>query len=188
METTQKKEYSIFGIAANLAMACLVSGIIIAAVYFFTSPIAVQKSIILKNNSMKALVKDADEFKPIDGKTEWFEAKVKGKTVAYIVPSETKGYGGKIKLLVAVSPENKVIGYDVVSHNETPGLGDGITKDSFKSKLAGKILDNLKVVKDPSNKDDIQAITGATISSRAVVNGIKNAVEEVAALKGGNSK
>jgi len=188
MEEAQNKAYSIAAIAANLAAACFVAGIIIAGVYFFTSPIAAQKSILLKNNSMKALVKDADDFKPVDGKTDWYKATNGGKTIAYVIPAETKGYGGKIKLLVAVSPDDKVIGYDVVSHNETPGLGDGTTKDFFKERIAGKSTQNLKVVKDPGNKDDVQAITGATISSRAVVSCINTAVEEVAEYKGGSSK
>lgn len=185
MEIAQKKAYSIAAIAANLAAACFMAGIIIAGVYFFTSPIAAQKNVMLKNNSMKALVKDADNFKPVAGKADWYEATAGGKTIAYVIPAEAKGYGGKIKLLVAVSPDDKVIGYDVVSHNETPGLGDGTSKDFFKERISGKAVQNLKVVKDPNNKDDVQAITGATISSKAVTGCIKSAVEEVAAFKGG---
>lgn len=186
MEATQNKSSNIFHIAANLAAACFVSGVIIAGIFFYTSPIAAQKSVELRNNSMKSLVQDADEFKPIEGKSEWYEARKSGTVLAYIVPSETKGYGGKIKLLIAVSPDKKVIGYDVVSHNETPGLGDGTGKDFFKERIIGKTIEHLKVVKDPSNKEDVQAITGATISSRAVTEGIKKAVEEVASLTGGS--
>lgn len=186
MEAAQNKAFSIAAIAANLAAACFIAGIIIAGVYFFTSPIAAQKSVMLRNNSMKSLVEEADTFNAIPGKADWYEAKASGKTVAYVIPAEAKGYGGKIKLLVAVSPEDKVIGYDVVSHNETPGLGDGTSKDFFKERINGKSLQNLKVVKDPNNKDDVQAITGATISSKAVVSCIKSAVEEVAAYKGGS--
>jgi len=186
MGATQNKTTSIPAIALNLASACLVAGVIIAGVYFFTSPIAVQKSLMLKNDSMKALVKDADEFKPVDGKTDWYTAKANGKVVAYIIPYETKGYGGKIKLLVAVSPENTVLGYDVSSHNETPGLGDGVTKDAFKNMFKDKAIDHLKVTKDPSDKEDIQALTGATISSRAVTDGIKKAVQEVSEFTGGS--
>lgn len=188
MEAVQKKTFSIAAITANLAAACLVAGIILAGVYFFTSPIAAQKSVVLKNNTMKALVKDADEFVAVGGKEGWYEARSGEKLLAYIVPAETKGYGGKIKLLIAVSPEDKVIGYDVVSHSETPGLGDGTSKDFFKERILGKSTDHLNVVKDPNNKEDVQAITGATISSRAVVNCIKNALDEVAEFKGGHSK
>jgi electron transport complex protein RnfG len=186
MEATQNKSTSIPAIALNLASACLVAGVIIAAVYFFTSPIAAEKNQMLKTVSMKALVKDADEFKPVEGKTDWYAAKAGGKIIAYIIPYETKGFGGKINLLVAVTPENTVLGYDVTSHNETPGLGDGITKDAFKNMFKGKAMDHLKVTKAPSDKEDIQALTGATISSRAVTDGIKKAVQEVADYTGGS--
>jgi len=180
-----EKNNSIFKIASNLAMACFVSGIIIAGVYFITADAAAQKAADLKNTAMKVLVQDADKFDPVEGHEGWFKAEKDGKTIAYVVPSESKGYGGTIKLLVAVTSDGKVLNYDITAHNETPGLGDKANQDPFKSQFKGKKAENLKVVKDPSDKENIQAMTGATISSRAVTNGVKKAVEEVVELTGG---
>ena len=179
------EEHSIVKIASNLAMACFISGVVIGSVYYVTAPVAAQKAEMMKQESMKALVPDADSFQEVAGHVGWFAAVKNGQTTAYIVPSETKGYGGKIKLLVAVTVDAKVIDYNILEHNETPGLGDNAQKPAFRQQFAGKGMEHLVVTKDPADKEDIQAMTGATISSRAVVLGVKQAVEEVAALQGG---
>ncbi|MBA5850299.1 RnfABCDGE type electron transport complex subunit G [Clostridium sp. cel8] len=180
-----KDKFSIFSVAKNLACACFISGIVIATTYYFTAPVAAKKQVQLKNDSMKELIKNADDFKPVSGKTDWYSAQKGSKTIGYIVPSESKGYGGKITLLVAVSQDGKVIDFSVVSHNETPGLGANASEPSFKDQFAGKSSNNLKVTKDKSDKDDIQAMTGATITSRAVTKGVKAAVDEVNKYVGG---
>lgn len=180
-----KKEYSIFQVAINLIGACLVSGIIIGVVYFITAPVAVQKNEMLKEQAMKDLVKDAETFEAVPNKEQWFEAEKDGKVIAYVLPSESKGYGGPIKMLVAVTPEGKVIDYNILSSNETPGLGDNASKEPFKSQFKGKDVKDLAVVKEPSNKENIQAMTGATISSKAVTLAVKDAVDEVTEFKGG---
>lgn len=180
-----EKSYSIFQIAINLAAACFISGAIISAVYFVTAPVAKQNALIMKNNAMKSLVKDAESFKSIPGKTDWFAAERGGKTIAYVVPSESKGFGGTIKMLVAVTTDGKVIDFNILAHNETPGLGDNAQKDFFRNRFKGKKSEDLEVTKDPSNTKNIQAMTGATISSRAVTKGVKEAVDEVVQYEGG---
>ncbi|AWK50706.1 RnfABCDGE type electron transport complex subunit G [Clostridium beijerinckii] len=180
-----KKEQSIFKIAINLIGACIISGVIIGIVYFITAPIAVEKNEMMKQESMKALVNDADNFKEISDKKEWFTAEKDGKVIAYVVPGESKGYGGAIKMLVAVTSDGKIIDYTILSANETPGLGDNAAKEPFRSQFAGKQAEDLTVVKDLSKKENIQAMTGATISSKAVTLAVKNAVEEVVQFTGG---
>ena len=180
-----KKEQSIFKVAINLIGACLISGIIIGIVYFITAPIAAEKSKMMTQQSMKALVADADNFKEVSGKEQWFTAEKDGKVIAYVVPGESKGYGGEIKMLVAVSSDGKVLDYSILTSNETPGLGSKAAEEPFKSQFKEKKADALTVTKDASNKENIQALTGATISSKAVTLGVKNAVEEVVKFTGG---
>ena len=184
-ETDINKKDSIFKVAINLVAACLVSGLIIGVVYFITAPIAAQKNEMLKQETMKGLVKDAETFKEVTGKNQWFAAEKGGKVIAYVVPGESKGYGGPIKILVAVTTDGKVIDYNILSSNETPGLGDNAGKEPFRGQFKEKKAENLTVVKDPSNKEDIQAMTGATISSKAVTNAVKEAVQAVIDFKGG---
>lgn len=171
---------SIFKIGINLTLACLLSGAIIAITYSITEPVAAKGRVQMKEQAMKELVKDADTFKEISEKKDWYAAMKGGKVLAYVVPAESKGYGGAIKMVTAVSPEGKDLGYKILAHNETPGLGDGANKPKFADQFLGKTAEQLEVVKVPTDKN-IQALTGATITSRAVTKGIKEAVEEVAA-------
>jgi electron transport complex protein RnfG len=183
--TEVKAEQSICKVAINLIMACLISGCIIGLVYYITAPIAAEKNEIMKQESMKNLVKDAETFKPVADKENWFAAEKNGKVIAYVVPGHSKGYGGAITMLVAVTADGKVLDYTILTSNETPGLGDNAGKEPFKSQINGKKADALTVVKDPSNKDNVQAMTGATISSRAVTLAVKNAVQDVEQFTGG---
>jgi len=178
---------SIFKIGINLTIACLMSGVIIAGTYFFTAPIAAKSRIELKNQAMRELVTDAQSFEPIKGKADWYVAMKDGKIAAYVVPAESKGYGGAIKMLTAVSPEGKAMDYKILSHNETPGLGDKAAGTKFRKQFFGKSAEALDVVKVPTDKN-IQALTGATITSRAVTKGIKEAVEEVKAYAASQKK
>ena len=78
-----------------------------------------------------------------------------------------------------MTPDAHVIDYKILAHNETPGLGDNASKEPFRAKLRGKGADHLEVTKDKNNTEDVQAMTGATISSRAVTRGVKSAVTAV---------
>lgn len=174
------KDDSVLKIALNLTGACVISGLIIAGTYFLTNDIAVQKAAELKNLTLKSMVTEADTYKNVEGKTDWYAASKDGKTIAYIVPAESKGYGGAIKMLVAVTPNGEVKNFNILDSKETPGLGDKAAKPQFSGQLMGKSAEHLKVTKDPSDKEDIMAISGATITSRAVTSGVKKAVDEVA--------
>ena len=81
------------------------------------------------------------------------------------------GYSGDISIMVGVDPDGKVAGVEILSSNETPGLGDKINSDSFKSQFKGKTLEGYdwRVKKDGG---DFDQITGATISPRAVVKAV----------------
>lgn len=180
-----KDQNSIFAITKNLTITCFISGIIIAAVYYVTSPVAAKKQVQIQNDTMRVLVNDADKFNKVNGKKDWYAAQKGNKTIAYVVPAESKGYGGAIELLVAVTPDGKVIDFSILSSNETPGLGANASKDSFRGQFKDKKADALTVVKDKSNTKNIQAMTGATITSKAVTKGVKEAVVQVTTFTGG---
>jgi len=184
-KVNHEKKYSIFQIAINLTVACFISGAIIAATYFITAPVAVKSAAKIKTDAMKSLVTDAQKFTPVKNKAEWFTAEKDGKVIAYVVPAESKGYGGTISMLVSVTPQGKIIDYNILVSKETPGLGDNASKKPFESQFEGKKVTDLVVVKDATKVNNIQAMTGATISSKAVTKGIKEAVQQVSQFVGG---
>lgn len=86
------------------------------------------------------------------------------------------GYSGNIEIMVGINPGGTVAGIEILSHAETPGLGDKITLPTFKANFAGKNLQNTdwRVKKDGGAFDQI---TGATISPRAVVGAVRKGLE-----------
>ena len=86
------------------------------------------------------------------------------------------GYSGNIDIMVGIDPSGTIAGIEILSHAETPGLGDKITLPSFKANFAGKNLGNTdwRVKKDGGGFDQI---TGATISPRAVVGAVRKGLE-----------
>jgi len=136
-------------------------------------------------------------------------ARLGEKRVAYLLPGEFTGFKTFIKVMLALDPQFDIIGLEIIEHEEDPGLGAEIEQDYFRNQFRDKSferLKNLAVVKDPlpdgyrryledpdtlSAKEleeirnqyldkDIYALTGATISSRAVTNGTKNLVKRFA--------
>jgi electron transport complex protein RnfG len=100
-----------------------------------------------------------------------------GKTIAYVVPGETKGYGGAVVLLVAVDTEGKVIDYTCTNkHNETPGLGDKATKITFQGSIcwqnfrpAGcnkRTLQTLRIFKQCRSYDFLKSLHKGCKASR----------------------
>lgn len=181
------KNNSIFRITLNLAVTCFISGVIIAGAFAITEPAAAAQRVKAKNDAMKELVKDAQSFDAIDGKEGWYAAIKDGKVIAYIVPASGKGYAGVIEMLAAVTPEGKAMDFSVLKHSETPGLGDKMVEPKFRKQFAAKEGKDMEVVKVPTDKN-IQALTGATITTRAVTTGMRQAVEEVAAYAASQKK
>ena len=83
------------------------------------------------------------------------------------------GYGGPIDILVGLEQDNTLRGIEVISQKETPGLGAKITEAAFLHQFAGQAGETLALTKDGGT---IDAITGATISSSAVVEAVKEAI------------
>ena len=106
----------------------------------------------------------------------------KSKVLGYAVPGTSpKGYGGEIRLMVGLTAARKVISYQVLAANETPGLGAKLGDAAFSKQFGGKDGPSLKVKKDGG---EIDAITGATITSRAVCEAIADACARVDRIEG----
>ncbi|MGK2907183.1 MAG: RnfABCDGE type electron transport complex subunit G [Desulfuromonadales bacterium] len=86
------------------------------------------------------------------------------------------GYSGNISMMVGVDAGGTVVGLEILTHAETPGLGDKITHDEFKGQFKGKALEgsDWRVKKDGG---DFDQITGATISPRAVVKAVHQGLQ-----------
>jgi len=173
----------LFKITFNLIILYVAGGLLLAAVYAKTSPIILKKNQEEKKQALKNMMPEADEiiklgiWHPHEKEAEYYVAKKNGQIIGYIVQTYGKGYSSYINILFSVDKNFVIKKMNVLHHAETPGLGDEIEFDWFKEQFKGKDLEHLKVVKTET-KDYIQAITGATISTRAVAeDGIKKGLE-----------
>jgi len=99
--------------------------------------------------------------------------------VGYAFMTDGKGYGGKIGILVGLETNRALRGIRVISHQETPGLGAKITDTDFLDQFVGLVPAQLALARDGGAVD---AITGATISSRAVAEGISAGLVDMSAI------
>ncbi len=198
----------ILKITFNLVVLYLAGGLLLAAVYAKTSPVIYQKNQEEKRQALQAMMPEAQDivklgdWYPHEKHAEYYEARKCGElkvktvkdektgktkeikecinpeTIGYIVQTFGKGYSSYINILFSVDKNFVVQRMNILHHAETPGLGDEIEKDWFKNQFKGKDLEHLLVDKTGTKKEYIQAITGATISSRAVTeDGVKKGLE-----------
>ena len=101
-----------------------------------------------------------------------------GNVIGHIMSSSSKdGYGGEIKVSVGVTLDGETTGMEILELSETPGLGMKATEPAFSDQFKGKNVDLFKVTKTGKTADDeIDAISGATITSNAVTNAVNAAV------------
>lgn len=103
-------------------------------------------------------------------------AKRGGSVVGYVIEVSSAGFGGAIDMVVGVDSDGTVTGVSIIQMSETPNLGDNAKRESFRSQFIGG-SGTLAVVKDGGA---IDALTGATITSRAVTNGVNIAIAAAA--------
>ncbi len=97
--------------------------------------------------------------------------------IGLVVVSTFKGYSGEITIIVGISNDRKVTGIQVLSDNETPGLGKKVAENIFTQRFINKDAGLLfSVKKSDKNVNVVDAITGATISSNAMVQATNNAL------------
>jgi electron transport complex protein RnfG len=106
---------------------------------------------------------------------EYFDAVSSDVLEGYIVESYGKGYSSYPNVYVTLDRDYRVQKLEVLSHGETPGLGDEIEKNWYKDQYIGKDLEHLEIIKGET-ADKIQAITGATITTRAVTDAVRDAI------------
>ncbi len=170
-------------LSSALLIVALCCALTLAVIYYNTAPrIEAQKQISLER-SLKSVL-EASKYEKYENGMVYYEAYDKeGILKGWCLPLSAKGYGGEINLLVGLDSQEKITGVKVLEHQETPGLGSQIndleyqqTESAFLKQFKGKMFEDIFLVKEES-EDNIQAITGATISSRAVIDGVRQGVE-----------
>lgn len=131
--------------------------------------------------ALERIFADATEFTAFEHEGRMFYRAIRdGEHIGSAVIAEGEGYGGPMEVLVGVDTDGAVVGLEVLDHDETPGLGDVVTEDEFLSQFHGKSeADPIEV------DDDIDNITGATVSVEAVAEAVRAALGYLAAAGNG---
>lgn len=165
-----------------LFIICLISGALLAAVNAATKGPIAKAAKAGKLNAIKQVLpqnaKTPEPVKITDNGKDWtfYVARNNGKFVGVAVEtSSNKGYSGTIKIMLGINAEENVQAIAIISQAETPGLGARMVEPIFKDQFKNK---NINTTKWAVKKDqgDIDQITAATISSRAVVDAINTGI------------
>lgn len=124
-------------------------------------------------------IKETEGVIPNESVNEIYDAlDASGNKVGNIFKVTTKGFHGPVELVIAISSDDKVSGMRVLAHSETPGLGAKIEEDKFTSKIKDlPIEEDIEMVKvTPSKDNQVEGVSGASVSSKAVGTAINDAV------------
>lgn len=113
------------------------------------------------------------------GVASFVKALKDNKETGYVVQAQSDGYSSRIDIMYGISPEFELLGVKILSSAETPGLGENIKDNKFLDEFKNKDILAIQLTKDDPASGKIEALTGATISSRAVTEGIFKSLKAI---------
>ena len=167
--------------AIKLCVICVVCAFLLGIVSEITKePIAYQ-TVLAQQNGMAAVLPECEYEEiadaPLSGTVTAVNVGSKGGTTeGFVVSCTVSSFGGPMEMMVGVDKTGTVTGVRILSHADTPGLGAKATEPAFYEQFNGT-SGTLAVTKDGGS---IEAITSATITSRAVTGGVNDAIAWVA--------
>lgn len=183
----------------SLFLICFIVTLSLAVTNYVTADTIEERARIDAENARKEVLSMADSFETIENLeelllkdpdlgsiTEAYKGIKDKNTVGYVFVVIGKGYGGDIKINVGMGTSGEIKGVKISESKETPGLGLKASDESFISQFFNIIPQGpLKVVKsNKSEQEEVQAISGATVTSRAVTGAVQKAVDAMAIISG----
>ena len=167
----------ILRLAVTLLLICTVVAAVLAAVNSYTAPIIAKQKEEKTQLAIEAVLPGGGEEVEFEDATGMVTALYASES-GWAVQVSSNGFGGTLDMMVGVDKAGNVIGISIISHAETPSLGavaaeNNAAGEAFRSQFAG-LSGTLAVTKDGGTVD---AIAGATITSRAVVSGVNAALQ-----------
>ena len=165
-------------LGATLGAVCVIAAGAIAGVN------GAVKATIDENNRLEAVRKRQEVFpaakdfeaRTVDGRAVFLAKDAAGVLLGTVATAGPRGYAGPIGMTIGIAPDGTLAGLAIskLDQTETPGLGVKVTLAAFRDQFRGKDADAVRLKKDGGTVD---AITAATISSRAVANGVRDTLE-----------
>lgn len=179
--------------AVSLFLICVVVTALLALTNAVTAPKIDALAVETQEASKKQVLSSADSFseeKQVEkdgvSYTYYDGLTSDGSVVGYVFVTSAKGYGGDISVMVGVLGDGTVAGVNILSINETAGLGMNAKNQSFLDQFLGK-SGEIGVAKNNPSDTEIQALTGATITSSAMATAVNTALSLYAEIGGGQN-
>lgn len=180
-----------------LLIICFVSTALLALAKEITEPKILEQRTLAAEQSRKEVLPAAETFEALDPAklkelqaadatiAEVFVGKKGSEVIGYFVKATPSGYAGAVEILTGIDNEGKIVNVKMGKNSETPGLGTVIGEPKFISQYIGKgAAGPLELIKTPgANETQVTAVTGATITSRCMTNGVNSAIAAVVTLK-----
>ena len=176
---------SVLGMTLNLMTAAILAGLVLATVNYFTQERREKNEAEFKRQALQEALPDAASFAAVEGAEGEPESYrglgPDGELVGYVLEVITRGYEGKIEMMLGVDSSLTIVNFQIVKQRETPGLGDRAREEWFRERFRGLSVGSLEVVKQ-AQAGKVEAITGATITSRAIADAFNEQVERLERL------
>ncbi len=156
-----------------LAVICVVASGLLAGVNVLTKSRILAQAEAEEEASLKEVMPLAEHFEAVKSGNDilYYKAHDKnGKLIGLAFKAAGKGYSSIVETMVGMAKDGKITAIKVLSQNETPGLGANVADSKFAAQFSGKDIPGLS---------EVQAITGATISSRAVIDAVKKRAQDL---------
>ena len=167
-------------LAVTLVIICAIVSLILGFVNHITED-SIEASRAARTADAMAEVFEAEYYEPVESFTQdgavkaLYRAYSGGVLLGWIAEASPSGFGGAIDMVVGADASGTVTGVSIVSMSETSGLGANARKDSFRSQFIGK-SGTLALRKKGG---EIDALTGATVTSTAVTSGVNDALRVI---------
>lgn len=185
IEAIKKNREDIIKPVGVLLAICIIIPLALSVTNKVTAKKIAELEAANSKKNMQSLI-DADNFEECEnGEITYYAAINGGKTAAYIFTEGSKGYGGDVSVMTAIKPDGTVAGVAILDvSGETPGLGQNAAKESFFSQYIG-LKKGVSVLKNgaKAENNEVDAVTGATITSTAVTRAVNKALDDFEKVK-----
>lgn len=172
-----------------LTVICLAVSAALAGTNLLTKDKIAEQQLQKAESSRKIVLHEANSFEAENAGTEreYYVGKSGEETVGYVFETTAKGYGGDVRVMTGISAEGAITGVIILSHGETPGLGANAEKEEFRAQYQQTVPSSaLELVKyQTPGEGQVEAMTGATITSTAVTNAVNQAIDTYHSIFGG---
>ncbi|MBR6407115.1 MAG: RnfABCDGE type electron transport complex subunit G [Clostridia bacterium] len=169
--------------AVTLTLICIIVAGLLGTVNAVTVDKIAQLEAEKLAESQMLVLPDAQSFEEVQ-EGAYCGKDASGQTVGYVMVTSRQGYGGEVKTVVGIDNEGVITGVTVTADDETPGLGARSTGENFRSQFNGITINDIVGVSKDKNGGTIDALSGATITSRAVCGAVSDAIELYKTVKG----